>query len=58
MMFGSNLFEDVLLSHQFLSLSVCFVHGDIQHHLAAVDDVSHEENHVLQQFDGIPAKQI
>lgn len=45
--FFHHLFKDVLLSHQFLSLSVGFCHGDIQHRLSAVDGVSDEENYVL-----------
>lgn len=44
----ADLLEDVLFSHEFLSLAVGFAHDDVQHRLAAVDDVGHEENHVLQ----------
>lgn len=53
----SDLFEDVLFSHKFLSLPVGFAHDNVQHRLTAVDDVSHKENHVLQQFNGKPEKQ-
>lgn len=53
----SDLFEDVLFSHKFLSLSVGFTHYNVQHRLTAVDDVSHKENHVLQQFNGKPDEQ-
>lgn len=52
-----DLFEDVLFSHEFLSLPVGLAHYNIQHWLTAVDDVSHEENHVLQQFNGKPDEQ-
>lgn len=51
---GSDLFQDVLLSHQFLALSVGFAHHHIQHRLTAVDDICHEENHILQKLDGKP----
>lgn len=52
MVFGSDLFENVLFSHQFLSLSVDFAHHHVQHRLTAVDHVGHEENYILQQLDG------
>lgn len=55
--FGSYLFEDVLFSHQFLSLSVGFGHSYIQDRLTAIDDISHKENHVLKQLDGKPDQQ-
>lgn len=54
---SSDLLEDVLLSHELLSLSVRFGHDHIQDGLTAVDDVGHEENHVLQQLDGVPDRQ-
>lgn len=56
-MFRPNLFEDVLFPHKFLSLSVGFAHHDVQHRLATVDDISHEEDDVLQQLDGKPDQQ-
>lgn len=42
--FKTNLFQDVLLPHQFLSFSVGFVHHDLQDILPTVRDVHHEEN--------------
>lgn len=56
--FGSDLFEDVLFPHQFLSLSVGFGHRHVKDRLTAVDDVSHEENHILQQLDGKTDRKI
>ena len=52
MVFGAHLFENVLFSHQLLSLSVDFAHHHVQNRLPAVDHVGHEENDVLQQLDG------
>ena len=42
--FKTNLLQDVLLSHEFLSLSVGFVNHDLQNILPTVGDVHHEEN--------------
>lgn len=53
---GSNLFEDVLFSHQFLSLSIGFGHGNIKDWLTTINDIGHKENHILQQLDGKPEK--
>lgn len=53
----THLFQDVLLSHQLLSLPVRFAHDHVQDRLAAVDHVRHEEDHVLQQLDGKPGRQ-
>lgn len=42
--FKTNLFKDILLSHEFLSFSVGFVNHDLQNILPTVGDVHHEEN--------------
>ncbi len=49
-----DLFENVLLSHKFLSLSVWLVHRHLQGWLAIVKLIDDKENHILQQFNGIP----
>lgn len=53
----SHLFEDVLLPHQLLPLSVGFGHDHIQDRLTAIDDVGYEEHHVLQKLNGKPDRQ-
>lgn len=51
------LFQDVLLPHEFLSLSVGLVDHDLQHVLASVGDVTHEEDQVLQKLSDKPGDQ-
>jgi hypothetical protein len=41
------LFKNVLFPHEFLSLSIGLVDHDLQHILASVGDVTHEEDQVL-----------
>lgn len=42
--FKTNLFKDILFSHEFLSFSVGFVDHDFQNILPTVGDVYHKEH--------------
>ena len=50
-----HLFEDVLLPHQLLPLSVGLGNHDVQHVLPIVGDVADKEHQVLQQLDDKPS---
>lgn len=46
----ADLFENVLLPHELLTLPVRFVDHDLQDILATVGNVHHEEHQVLQKL--------
>lgn len=53
-MFDTNLLQNILLSHEFLPLSVGFVNHDLQNVLPAVWDVHHKENKIFQELGHKP----
>lgn len=48
--FETDLFENILLPHELLTLPVGFVDHDLQNILATVGNVHHEEDQVLQEL--------
>lgn len=49
-----HLFENILLSHEFLSLTVWFDHHHVQHRLSSVCLIHHKKHQVLQQLNCKP----
>lgn len=46
----ADLFENILLPHELLTLPVRFVDHDLQDILAAVGNIHHKEHQVLQKL--------